>query len=141
MEESSRTEIAVRRMAPRRARRIAEANKAIDVRGLTAAFVSSVLYNQFSYLEKEKKMKTINSIVGELPTHHKQGVILALRLATEFEKELLKEKTDVTSPLPKTAYDNKGEEYVPCVGQPLSNLKPIPYEQPVFKNGKIYYGD
>ena len=86
-------------------------------------------------------MKTINSIVGELPTHHKQGVILALRLATEFEKELLKEKTDVTSPLPMTAYDNEGEEYVPCVGQPLSNLKPIPYEQPVFKNGKIYYGD
>lgn len=141
MEESSRTEIAVRRMAPRRARRIAEANKAIDVRGLTAAFVSSVLYHQFSYLEKEKNMKTINSIVGELPTHHKQGVILALRLATEFEKELRREETDVTSPLPKTAYDNEGEEYVPCVGQPLSNLKPIPYEQPVFKNGKIYYGD
>jgi ribose 1,5-bisphosphokinase PhnN len=84
-------------------------------------------------------MTIINAAMTQTPAerlsaYDRQG-------ATEFEKELLKEKTDVTSPLPKTAYDNEGEEYVPCVGQPLSNLKPIPYEQPVFKNGKIYYGD
>ena len=137
MEGSSRTEIAVRRMAPRRARRIAEANKAIDVRGLTAAFVSSVLYHQFSYLEKEKNMKTINSIVGELPTHHKQGVILALRLATEFEKELLKENYVAAITATRSNNSNQSsaqkqaEPESKPVGRPISTLRDtgwIPYE-------------
>jgi len=65
---------------------------------------------------------------------------LTLKFASIMSSSPSSDKVE-TPASPKTAYDNEGEEYVPCVGQPLSNLKPIPYEQPVFKNGKIYYGD
>ena len=86
-------------------------------------------------------MKPIDSIIGELPSHHKQGVILALKLATEFEQTLLEKKVEESPSLTKTTYDNEWEEYAPCVGQSLANLKPIPYTQPEFKNGKSCHED